>query len=110
MSWPSSPPPLEAGDEGARGSATLRWGALRAAHAGWYRCRATWLDTDYSSIGYYLNVMSEYTMLFRPSHIFVSYFLINFVYDSKDKNEVLAGKLMTEEWILQILICNKILF
>ncbi|XP_026738346.1 uncharacterized protein LOC113501416 [Trichoplusia ni] len=54
----SSPPPLEAGDEGARGSATLRWGALRAAHAGWYRCRATWLDTDYSSIGYYLNVMT----------------------------------------------------
>ncbi|KAH9640763.1 hypothetical protein HF086_000105 [Spodoptera exigua] len=54
----SSPPPLEAGDEGARGSATLRWGALRPSHAGWYRCRATWLDTEYSSIGYYLNVMS----------------------------------------------------
>ncbi|KAJ8708193.1 hypothetical protein PYW08_010559 [Mythimna loreyi] len=54
----SSPPPLEAGDESARGSATLRWAALRGSHAGWYRCRATWLDTDYSSIGYYLNVMS----------------------------------------------------
>ncbi|CAB3241632.1 unnamed protein product [Arctia plantaginis] len=54
----SSPPPLEAGDEAARGSATLRWAALRGSHAGWYRCRATWLDTEYSSIGYYLNVIS----------------------------------------------------
>ncbi|XP_049881962.1 uncharacterized protein LOC126377986 [Pectinophora gossypiella] len=53
----SSPPPLEAGDE-SRGSATLRWSALRTTHAGWYRCRATWLDTEYSSIGYYLNVLS----------------------------------------------------
>ncbi|KAJ2939050.1 hypothetical protein O0L34_g10239 [Tuta absoluta] len=53
----SSPPPLEAGDE-TRGSATLRWGTLTTAHAGWYRCRATWLDTEYSSIGYYLNVLS----------------------------------------------------
>ncbi|KOB74518.1 Uncharacterized protein OBRU01_06949, partial [Operophtera brumata] len=39
------------------GSATLRWGALRGAHAGWYRCRASWLDAEYSSIGYYLNVI-----------------------------------------------------
>ncbi|XP_060808036.1 uncharacterized protein LOC106130394 [Amyelois transitella] len=54
----SSPPPLEAGDESARGSATLRWATLRATHAGWYRCRATWLDAEYSSIGYYLNVLA----------------------------------------------------
>ncbi|KAM3968608.1 LOW QUALITY PROTEIN: uncharacterized protein ACR2FA_012085 [Aphomia sociella] len=54
----SSPPPLEAGDESARGSATLRWGILHATHAGWYRCRATWLDSEYSSIGYYLNVLA----------------------------------------------------
>nr|XP_049707702.1 uncharacterized protein LOC110383089 isoform X2 [Helicoverpa armigera] len=54
----SSPPPLESGDESARGSATLRWAALRGAHAGWYRCRASWLDAEYSSIGYYLNVMA----------------------------------------------------
>ncbi|XP_028171150.1 uncharacterized protein LOC114360314 [Ostrinia furnacalis] len=55
----SSPPPVDGGDEpSARGSATLRWGALRASHAGWYRCRATWLDAEYSSIGYYLNVIA----------------------------------------------------
>ncbi|KAJ0170649.1 hypothetical protein K1T71_014020 [Dendrolimus kikuchii] len=54
----SSPPPLENGDEDSRGSATLRWSALRGAHAGWYRCRATWLDAEYSSIGYYLNVIA----------------------------------------------------
>ncbi|RVE51308.1 hypothetical protein evm_003988 [Chilo suppressalis] len=54
----SSPPPVEAGDESTRGSATLRWATLRASHAGWYRCRATWLDAEYSSIGYYLNVIA----------------------------------------------------
>lgn len=43
----------------APGAATLRWAELRASHAGWYRCRATWLDAEYSSIGYYLNVMRE---------------------------------------------------
>ncbi|XP_050357945.1 uncharacterized protein LOC126778446 isoform X1 [Nymphalis io] len=57
---PSSPPtPLEVGaDDGASlGSATLRWTRLRESHAGWYRCRARWMDTEYSSIGYYLNVL-----------------------------------------------------
>ncbi|XP_072933770.1 uncharacterized protein tei [Epargyreus clarus] len=55
----SSPPPLEgAGAAGAMGAATLRWAALRTAHAGWYRCRASWLDGEYSSIGYYLNVLA----------------------------------------------------
>ncbi|XP_045507681.1 uncharacterized protein LOC123703647 [Colias croceus] len=50
----TSPAPMESAD----GSATLRWAALRPAHAGWYQCRASWLDTEYSSIGYYLNVLS----------------------------------------------------
>nr|XP_012543787.2 uncharacterized protein LOC101742772 [Bombyx mori]XP_012543788.2 uncharacterized protein LOC101742772 [Bombyx mori] len=55
---PTSSPPAEEGGDAGVGAATLRWQTLRAAHAGWYRCRATWLDTDYSSIGYYLNVLS----------------------------------------------------
>ncbi|XP_053620805.1 uncharacterized protein tei [Plodia interpunctella] len=55
----SSPPPLEAGDDSPKGSATLRWATLRATHSGWYRCRATWLDAEYSSIGYYLNVLES---------------------------------------------------
>ncbi|XP_068624313.1 uncharacterized protein tei [Battus philenor] len=54
----SSPTPLEGGGGGGGGSATLRWAALSVAHAGWYRCRASWLDAEYSSIGYYLNVLS----------------------------------------------------
>ncbi|CAG4996139.1 unnamed protein product [Parnassius apollo] len=55
---PSSPAPLEAAGPEARGSATLRWETLRESHGGWYRCRASWLDAEYSSIGYYLNVLS----------------------------------------------------
>ncbi|XP_045540656.1 uncharacterized protein LOC106711031 [Papilio machaon] len=54
----SSPTPLEGVGE-ARGAATLRWPTLTEAHAGWYRCRASWLDTEYSSIGYYLNVLAS---------------------------------------------------
>ncbi|XP_041985667.1 uncharacterized protein LOC121737980 isoform X2 [Aricia agestis] len=54
---PVSLAPVEEG--GAGEAATLRWGALRAAHAGWYRCRARWADTDYYSIGYYLNVLAS---------------------------------------------------
>ncbi|CAK1549167.1 unnamed protein product [Leptosia nina] len=50
----SSPAPMESAD----GSATLRWSRLHSSHAGWYQCRATWLNTEYSSIGYYLNVLS----------------------------------------------------
>ncbi|CAH2098550.1 unnamed protein product [Euphydryas editha] len=55
----SSPTPLEAGaeDGASLGSATLRWARLRESHGGWYRCRARWMDTEYSSIGYYLNVL-----------------------------------------------------
>ncbi|XP_047541049.1 uncharacterized protein LOC125073962 isoform X1 [Vanessa atalanta] len=55
----SSPTPLEVGaeDGASLGSATLRWARLRESHAGWYRCRARWMDTEYSSIGYYLNVL-----------------------------------------------------
>ncbi|XP_045780878.1 uncharacterized protein LOC123877973 [Maniola jurtina] len=57
----SSPTPLEAGaEDGATlGSATLRWARLRESHGGWYRCRARWMDIEYSSIGYYLNVLSS---------------------------------------------------
>ncbi|CAH2061686.1 unnamed protein product, partial [Iphiclides podalirius] len=55
----SSPDPLEAAGPEARGSATLQWDTLRESHAGWYRCRASWLDDEYSSIGYYLNVLSS---------------------------------------------------
>ncbi|KAL4707555.1 hypothetical protein ACJJTC_000307 [Scirpophaga incertulas] len=54
---PATSPPALAGEED--GSATLRWSALGAEHAGWYRCRASWLHTEYSSIGYYLNVVPE---------------------------------------------------
>ncbi|CAH0718333.1 unnamed protein product, partial [Brenthis ino] len=56
----SSPTPLEVGaeDGASLGSATLRWARLRESHAGWYRCRARWMDTEYSSIGYYLNVLA----------------------------------------------------
>ncbi|OWR45183.1 hypothetical protein KGM_211823 [Danaus plexippus plexippus] len=56
----SSPPtPLESGAAGSPlSAATLRWSVLSESHAGWYRCRAKWMDTDYSSIGYYLNVMA----------------------------------------------------
>ncbi|GBP87576.1 Roundabout homolog 3 [Eumeta japonica] len=62
---PSSPTPSAgpAGgfedDTGAGRSATLRWAVLSAAHAGWYRCRAAWNHTHFSSIGYYLNVIYE---------------------------------------------------
>ncbi|XP_045529462.1 uncharacterized protein LOC123717496 [Pieris brassicae] len=50
----SSPAPTDS----AAGSATLRWARLQPSHGGWYQCRATWLNTEYSSIGYYLNVLS----------------------------------------------------
>ncbi|KAI8433909.1 hypothetical protein MSG28_015835 [Choristoneura fumiferana] len=53
---PDSAPPLGGAERGS--SASLRWGTLSAAHGGWYRCRASWLDQEYSSIGYYLNVLS----------------------------------------------------
>ncbi|XP_052742777.1 uncharacterized protein LOC112054495 [Bicyclus anynana] len=57
----SSPTPLETGEEdgAALGSATLRWVRLRESHGGWYRCRARWMDIEYSSIGYYLNVLAS---------------------------------------------------
>ncbi|CAH2235189.1 jg10441 [Pararge aegeria aegeria] len=57
----SSPTPLETGaeDGAALGSATLRWVRLSESHAGWYRCRARWMDIEYSSIGYYLNVLAS---------------------------------------------------
>lgn len=60
-SAPSPAPPLPppAPEPEPPGAATLRWQLLESAHAGWYRCRATWADTEYSSIGYYLNVLCE---------------------------------------------------
>lgn len=61
-SFPSSPPPDNGAAEAAS-AATVRWAELRPTHAGWYRCRATWLDAEYSSIGYYLNVMREYLLI-----------------------------------------------
>ncbi|XP_063543533.1 uncharacterized protein LOC134751910 [Cydia strobilella] len=53
---PDSAPPQGGAERGS--STSLRWPALSAQHGGWYRCRASWLDQEYSSIGYYLNVLS----------------------------------------------------
>ncbi|CAH0380845.1 unnamed protein product [Bemisia tabaci] len=58
----NEPPPVEQSGDGF-----LNFTSIRRDHVGWYKCTARHLFSEYSSIGYYLNIVYDSPELEMPA-------------------------------------------